>query len=194
MNIISNNCTTGFLYRNMGIQFNNPFFWNLISAEDYTNLILNFNYIDFNSTEFQLSESGWVYVMIDNKIRVNYIHCKYKSGSKTERIGFDIFSDDPIYYAKNKYISRLERMKLSEERPLFFICEDITPNVDTVTNKNLTEVLNKLRDKGCKEQLVLFTHKPTAIENYKNLNLKLYYPPDLYVGHLADWIVYNRFN
>ena len=52
MNIIANTCTSAMVYRDyLKEEYPNPFCWNFIAAEDYFNLIKNFDTLNFENFE-----------------------------------------------------------------------------------------------------------------------------------------------
>jgi uncharacterized protein (DUF1919 family) len=54
MNIISNNCFGGYIYKNvLKEQYSTPFIWNRIYNNDLITLLKNFNKINFNNIELK---------------------------------------------------------------------------------------------------------------------------------------------
>ena len=47
INVISNNCAGAELYTRLKFQFNNPFMWTCVFADDMINLITHFNTINW---------------------------------------------------------------------------------------------------------------------------------------------------
>ena len=134
MNVITSNCIGGELYeRVLKQQFNNPFMWCLLFADDYIYLYNHFDEIDFSDVELiRMTEKDDIGtakhqihkkifgIRIDGKITVWYTHTFYDASCK-EPTKKEISN---IYYYKNyelvynNYMKRLERMK---EVPVFTI-------------------------------------------------------------------------
>ena len=61
MNLISNCCLAADYCKLMNIQFTNPLMWCHITLSDLSNLILNYENINFNKYELQTCDWNTVY-------------------------------------------------------------------------------------------------------------------------------------
>lgn len=120
MNLIGNSCVASFLTRDyLNEEYKNPFCW---SSMDFTStylLIKYFNKIDFNNVRFEIVNNFCV-AIIDNLITVKYIH--YLQDLSLHKVTFEksnVKYDNILDYAKNKYFSRLEKIK--KENPTFIL-------------------------------------------------------------------------
>ncbi len=121
MNIITNNCISGYLYQDQfKSDFLNPFIWSSIDFENFCRLIKYYDSLDFNNIECTtetnnsgicLQNSLCPKIIIDNKVEVNYFHYiedkKYSSPTKVK--GYTAI-DDVKKYAIDCYNRRLEKM------------------------------------------------------------------------------------
>lgn len=129
MNIISNNCFGGYIYKNvLKAAYTTPFIWNRIHNEDLIKLLENFNKINFKNVEIKKIgknlEDGF-FITIDNLINVFYQHYKFDKNCNTPTLKDDVtnmlghWSIDIHYnkiweYILEKYESRLNRMNFND--------------------------------------------------------------------------------
>lgn len=157
MNIISNNCLSGFLYKDfLRTEFENPFVWSVIDFKSMLYLIQNYNKINFKNFEL-IKDNNWNFsIIIDNNIKVQYVHYKFSPTAKTvqinPKIAGEVFYNKIWEYIINIYNKRLERM-INE--PIFCICNFNTIFPDAIyTNKEL-EILSQYKTvkilKGCEQ-------------------------------------------
>ena len=123
MNIISNNCTAGWIYKQSGIQYNNPFVFTIMTPKDFTNLINNYDTLNFGNREIR--QEGTCYVItIDGLVDIKYIHHKEKDVDtpyiKIERGDRNMYGRNMKDYILSAYDRRVSRM---EGPPLFIISE-----------------------------------------------------------------------
>lgn len=133
MNVVSNNCLGGFLYKFNGLQFTNPFIWCAILADSMYNMIKDWDNINFNNFEIEKSEFNespnplnTFKLVIDNKVDVHYTHYYFDKDITTPMVkGFDVWYDKIWEYVVDKYTSRLQRMN---EPPSFVILGEYERN------------------------------------------------------------------
>lgn len=196
MNIICNNCASGFLYNKLNMQYANPFVWNLISAKDFENLVINWWKINFLAIDFpqEIPYDG-VTITVDNSIAVKYIHIKYDETATVPVKKFvDIYTSAPWMYAYQKYITRIKRMCAMGTLPVFLISDDTTSDttsntVDTVRPDNSIELITRLNDANIKERIIWATPNEVSPERFGNLNLTIVHPSNQYVGTVADYLI-----
>lgn len=127
MNIIANDCVTGYIYKNhLKCQNQNPFIWSSIDLDNFCTLIENYNKINFHNIkcDLVLNNSGICKqgsltpkIVIDNLIEVNYFHYVYDASYVSpSKIGPYTMYNDIIAYTVNAYKQRLDRMT---EEPMF---------------------------------------------------------------------------
>lgn len=119
MNLVGNSCVSAFITRDcFRTEFNNPFCWAKIDFLGMYNLIRNWDAIKFDHVEFR--KTGNFYTAnIDGMADVQYIHYiedATKKGTTFEKC--NVLSPDILPYVKEKYFSRLEKMK---EPPTFLL-------------------------------------------------------------------------
>lgn len=195
MQIICNNCASGFLYKKMNMMYNNPFMWNLIPADSFLYLMLNWDNINFNKIDFpDKTPKKGIDIIIDSKIIIRYIHILYdKKAIKPIKNFVDVYYNKPWEYALEKYNNRCKRMFETKENPIFLIVDDDTySTVDTVRHDNSIEILQKLNDKNFKYEIIWATKHNIDSKLFSNLNLKIIHPKSQYVGTVADYIIENK--
>ncbi len=166
MNIISNNCAAGFLYKKYKAEYNNPFMCAFIDPKDYMYLIKNYNKINYknysiislpkdlcknnNSITKKIDVGCSILgIKIDNSISAYYTH--YLENEMKDKIHEDaanVFVNDVEKYVIEKYITRVERMN---EKPIFLVIGYAHHN----WNKELLEELCNLEN----EKIILITNE-----------------------------------
>lgn len=123
MNLISNTCTGALVYRDyFKSPYNNPFCWNFIDAENYYNLIINFENINFSNYDLIRKDTWKFYIKIDNLVTVYYPHYRFsKYYNKVTQIKDDVFYNKIWEYIVEKYESRAKRMINLNEVPVFIV-------------------------------------------------------------------------
>jgi len=130
MNIISNNCIGGFLYKLNHLEYKNPFIWHQISSSDFAKLMNTYDSIYFEDFELEVNrrrlnkeyiisdtDVNCCHIRLSCGITIYYNHYKCDNNAhKPTKIGFDIFYDRNFELTYTKYVSRLERMT---EKPVF---------------------------------------------------------------------------
>lgn len=120
MNIISNNCIGASIYKQLGIEFSNPFIWSLISPEDMVFLINNYDEMDLTKISFVSSNK----MVVDGKIRVLFPHhIKDPSYQEPTKIDSNIFFKNIEDYLLDSWNRRVLRLKNLNENPIFIISD-----------------------------------------------------------------------
>ena len=80
INIISNNCVGGFIYRDILCEsYKNPFIWTLFDDKPFVSMIKNFDHINFRRYTIRKQSNNWNIhndfdTIIDDVYRVHNIH------------------------------------------------------------------------------------------------------------------------
>ncbi len=147
MNIISNNCLGGFIYKDfLQIKYENPFIFSLMDYDDFLYLLENYETIDFEN--FELIKESEKFenfgIIIEGKIKVRFIHSKFDKeckiptikvfhDEKTMRTVTDIYYNKIWEYIVEKYLSRIKRMP----KRIDLIALDVDDDNDIDVNKIL---------------------------------------------------------
>lgn len=124
MNLVTNTCFGGHYYRRLGVEFKNPFIWTRFTSGDFLTLVKNYDTLNFrNITSSRLADERTTskfkiaYMTIDNSFEIEFVHYRQDvKASKPYVKEIDSYSSDPVAYAKEKYLKRLERMT---DEPIF---------------------------------------------------------------------------
>ena len=146
MNIISNSCVGGHLYKNeFKTEFKNPFVWELIDFNSMLYLIKNWDNINWYNFELE-KDANWNFrIIIENKITIKYVHYKFdKNANHPYKKDIDVFSNKIWEYIVDKYLKRIARMIKTREKPIF-IFADRWNRKDTSLNQKRLELLNELK-------------------------------------------------
>lgn len=148
MNIIANSCVGGYIYKNeLKTNYANPFIWALVDFDSMFHMITHFNTINFGAFDIKQDSKDTYSIIIDNAITVRYIHYKYDKtvhGVKTRDI--NVFSDKIWVYVVNKYVSRVRRMILDNENPVFVFANWFDPPETTLSYAQLKQLNELNRD------------------------------------------------
>jgi esterase/lipase len=161
--IISNSCCGAYLMReHFKMEYNNPFCWNVIDLESYYNLIKNWNKIDFLNYELVKDENWHFSIIIDNIVKVQYIHYLFdkdvKVLSQKSKDESDILVWNKMYeYVVEKYEERVNRLLSIKhiEKPFFIIAD----TKDSDVRKYNEFWLNKIDELDTKLLYVSQSHK-----------------------------------
>jgi len=175
---ISNNCSSSFLYRSLGKEFNCPLTWSKITEADILKAIQNWKAIDWNNVIFQMSdESNYTIADIDGIIRAKYIHYKYsETDDLTPRVSSggslyasNVFYKDILRYTKDKYEARLSRMPNLKPSLLLMHWGDIWECSDQC----LYDIVDESERQNLKLFILTFNQKLSISEseNVKWINL-----------------------
>jgi len=115
MNIITNNCLGGFIYRDiLKIEYQNPFIWTSINHESLLSIIDNYENINFLNVSIDKDGEGLsnnFVTVIDDKYRICNLHIKFsREDNKPRIIGNNVYYNRPWEYIMNKYEERQKRM------------------------------------------------------------------------------------
>ena len=130
MNIITNRCLGGYIYRDILHEpYKNPFIWTGIHSDSFNYLFKNYRNINFKNVVLGFNENKFhtPYLLIEDKCKVNYDHVIFKEAANIpEIIGNNIYIADTRKYTLDKYHERLKRMT---EEPIFLYLDlDFTKN------------------------------------------------------------------
>ena len=187
MNIICNTCVGARIYERQNKRFENPFMWCLIRPEEFIFLINNYDRIDFKN--FTVNENT---VTINGKIRVFFKH--YKSGTQKTptKIDVDVFTNNLTDYVKQKYITRVNRMK--HQTPIFIIIvkDEIRPT-DNFDEYSFTDV-SMLKQIRSKYKILVVTNQNlnrlNLEKNIKIVNIKTTRQP---TADIANYILKGKY-
>ena len=125
MNILTNNCMGGNVYRDILMEeYKNPFIWTLFNPDDFIDFIESYHNIDFS--KYELGRHGKklennFYIKLDDRFIINethkYFDAKYNTPTK---VGFDIRYNKIWTYILELFEKRLERMKNETENFVIF--------------------------------------------------------------------------
>lgn len=192
MNLVCNNCASGFVYQKLGIEYNNPFMWNLISVESFKNLMCQWNSLNLAAIKLPNEPPlKGVPLIIDSKVEVKYIHILYDKDASTPYKKFvDVYSNAPWTYAINKYITRLKRMLACKQCPIFLISDDhTTETVDTIRPDNSIKLMDTLNEAKIPYKIVWATQHSISKDRFSHLDLTIIHPSNQYVGTVADELI-----
>lgn len=169
MNLISQNCLSGNIYKNhLKEEFGNPFIWTVIDFNSMLYLIQNWNTINFKNYEL-VKDNNWNFsIIIDEKVKVQYVHYIFDPDAKTVQIHCNVRGD--IKYCKiweyiiKKYEERLNRMLDKKEEPIFCICNSDTIYKDAIYTEEQLKLLEKF-----KNVRILRGHEHSNVVNNANL-------------------------
>ena len=123
MNVLSNNCLGGFIYRDiLHSEYKNPFIWTFIEINSFIDFVDKFKTINFNNVI--IDKEGKEYknnfiTVIDDKYRFRNGHIIFSKKDKTPRIQPDrntvlnhinVYFNKPWEYILIKYENRKNRM------------------------------------------------------------------------------------
>jgi len=171
MNLIGNNCVSSFLYKDNGLEFSTPFIWGGFDFVDFIYLLNNYDNIDFNNISFSFehrfdNKELSVLCNIDNKINYHFSHYCYDENKKIpDKIKGRVFYKDIIKYTKEKYLTRLKRVK---ENPVFLFSFNLIDKND----KKYEEYLNRLLEIKDKK-LIILIHESISIDKKYDKNIQI---------------------
>lgn len=156
MNLISQNCLAGNIYKNhLKEEFSNPFIWTVIDFNSMLYLIQNWNTINFTNYLLTKDEHWNFSIIIDDKVKIQYVHYKFNPNCKIpckDYIG-NIHYNKIWEFIIKKYEERLTRMLEKHEEPIFCICNFNTIFKDAIYTDEQLNTLAKYKNvhilKGC---------------------------------------------
>lgn len=115
MNIITNNCLGGFIYRDiLKCEYQNPFIWTGIEIKQFIDLVDNFEKIDFNNVMIEKKGKDFsnnFYIIIDDKYAVRNVHIYFDANENIPKRKSDgVYYNKPWEYIYLKYIKRIKKM------------------------------------------------------------------------------------
>lgn len=160
MNIISNSCCGAYLMReHLKTEYVNPFCWNVIDLKSYYYLIRDWDKINFLNYELVKDENWNFSIIIDEKIKVQYIH--YLFDPKAEKLASRSKSEHDVLvwnrmweYVASKYEERVQRMLDTKEKPTFIIAD----LHDNDLRKYDKEWLMKIDEMNSNFEIILFSN------------------------------------
>lgn len=163
MNIITNNCLGGFIYKDiLKEEYQNPFIWTLFDPDEYIDFIDNFDTINFDNYELIKEGNGLsnnFQLLIDCKYHLKFIHYNFEASADTPYIkGVDVYYNRIWEYIVEKYITRLKRMK-AQKTTVFIYYE---PNLKCSKLSLLPEIIQNHNYK-----CIAFTNKLKSTDKLK---------------------------
>lgn len=191
MNLICNNCGGAYIYNLKNLEYNNPFMWCCIFADDMLTLISEYDNINFNNFDLiRLSKetanaNNWTDykerifgICIDNKLSVYFTHYLFGEYEKPKVIEPNVFYFRNYEYVYNKFIKRTEKFIKNKEDPIFLI---ITYKRHGWTDEKIKNLINM----KLKYKVICITDKNIHSENdnlkiikINDLNEKYKFPAD----------------
>ena len=144
MNLIGNTCLSSFIIRDyIKIPYNNPFCWNVIDIDSFCYLIENYNKINFKDYEL-IKDSNWNFsLIIDKKIKTQYVHYKFSIEDKIIRKNnLDVYYNKIWLYIIEKYEKRLKIMLEQQEEPIFIIGSSYDKSFGSVDLNDIKKIIN----------------------------------------------------
>ena len=130
MNILSNNCAAGDIYKRILHQpYQNPFIWTLFNPDDFIGFVENFRTVNLNKIRFDNTNPNLgnnFDIIIDNTYRIKHIHMWFDPNYTTPTIvgDIDVHYNKIWEYIYMKYITRLARMNKNETPVIVFLDSD----------------------------------------------------------------------
>jgi hypothetical protein len=124
-NIISNNCFGGFIYKNLHIQYNNPFIFSMVHFSDIAHIFmdsLNWANIQLEHTKGPHYRNSAFDIVVDNHIRIHYVHYLEDMVHEPPIIqDGNVLGKDIYKYVADKYIERVKRMCSMYIQPYYIL-------------------------------------------------------------------------
>jgi len=120
--LISNSCISSWIFTKIFNQeINHPLVWCTIDPESMCNLIENFYAIDFSKYCLRKYTDSTFSIVIDNKVRVNYVHYKKDINENNIKvIETNVFYNKIEDFIIQKYEQRLKRFN-KNDKPVFIL-------------------------------------------------------------------------
>ena len=191
MNIISNNCLSGFLYRDiLKSEYKNPFIWTSIFSDSFNELLNNFENINFQNVKVikenkQLDNS--CLTIIDNKYKIHNSHIFLSQKDTIPRNAYDnihvdwvnVYYNKPDEYILTKFKNRVLRMD-NDIRVCMYDANSYGFTIENI--KSIIKTCNMKKYKS-----LIFTEKEIE-ENLENVKI-------IHIKHSDPWIInlYNNY-
>lgn len=203
-NLISNNCVGGRYYERKN-GFTNPFIWNSIKYKDFVYLIKHFDKINFKNIKSGFAKNeiyreknteNIPYLLLDNKIKIYYIHHYFNEehlskkvfrNKKSEdnfnkgilnKVEYDIAGNDILEYLEKCWFKRLNKMNFSNKN--IFVYWD---GPDYTENNNISELF-KL--KGNYKIIVISDNDYSNLQDKNHIFLKKYSSNTITMAKIID--------
>ena len=113
MNILSTNCLSGHIYKDVLQQpYESPFVWCRIFPDSFIHLIDNWDNINFTKISMTTKDMTTFYTTIDKCVTIRWSHYLFhQSYSTPTQIGVNVYYNKIWEYIIEKYIDRLHRMR-----------------------------------------------------------------------------------
>lgn len=180
MILFSNDCSAGFIYRNiLNEEYSSPTIWTRINIDDFIILIKSFNTINFKNYELhkQTKNLDTFYIRIDNKINIYFNHYKFNKDDNILRkakshFGIDVYYNKIWEYIIEKYDKHINKMFNNFSNPIFILHIDSWYN-DFSNSLNLNKIYDLIN--YCKEKKIKLL---VLTEKYINKDI-----PQIIVSH-----------
>lgn len=165
MNIITDSCLGGFLYRDiLKENYKNPFIWTRIGINEFIDFVDNFENIDFTNVMIDKDGPGLTNfkTIIDDKYTFTNRHIIFSKNDIIPRVNYDnihtdwvnVYYNKPWEYILEKYNNRVKRMDKNIVVAIY------------VAEKKYTPQLNKLAEVCLKHKYpCLIIHSEKIQEN-----------------------------
>lgn len=119
MNLVGNSCVSSYITRDFLHQrYKNPFCWCIMDFESCYNLVKYWDNLNFNNYELIKDEKWNFSIIIDDKVKIQYVHYLFDKDAKTIiKNPPDVRWNKIWEYIVEKYIKRIENIK--NEKPIF---------------------------------------------------------------------------
>lgn len=119
MNLVGNTCVASYITRDYIKQpFVNPFVWAVMDFESCYNLVKYWDDINFKNYELVKNENWEFSIIIDGKVKVQYVHYKFsKEHDKIAIKNNDVYYNRIWTYIIEKYDKRIVNVR--NEKPTF---------------------------------------------------------------------------
>ena len=168
--LIGNDCAAGFIYRDIfKTQYYSPFIWSSLSYDLFLQVIENYDKLNFlNVTVGNDKLLDDFYVLIDNKIKLRFSHCKFDKTINTPKIkGINVYYNKIWEYIFETYIKRTKRMISFKMDPIYILHFDKN-YLDKFMNGDL-KILNNLFKLS--KKILILTELSLPFEETKNIKI-----------------------
>lgn len=166
MNIIGNSCASSYIVRDiLHEQFNNPFVWCSMTPRDMIQIINNYDKINWKKYKVEFYKNNsfncqCVNITVDDLFTIKYPHYVFRN-CETKIQSVNVFSNDIIKFATEKYETRLDRMLENNEPPIFIVggsWNDQIPPID---------FMNYITNSKLKSNVIIGSNPSIKQDNYK---------------------------
>lgn len=153
MLVIGNNCISARLYEQLNLEFNNPFIWMVLPYDSVCYLMSNWNSINFDKFTIEASKfkNNTFVLIIDGKVELHFVHYVFDKNAnvplKEQKYTKDgawwgnVRYKNIVFYIKERYITRLNRMKQCNEEPVFLLRDEVYA-ANNYSSKTMKDVAN----------------------------------------------------